>query len=159
MITISTDHHYFCITMTLYKHRVGVGGCWSWWQTCSGVLAQPTPTEEGVGRWSDAELAAQNPITALQIERRGDNLPCRIRARWETGCNLYLLQIRTRLGSMEKDQWLQSKGWQRGNPWSRSGYKPEDNIGHWEFRQQWWPHLDVKSSAAWWIQLGTTRTQ
>merc|ERR1711874_570632 len=46
------------------------------------VLAQPSPSEESGGRWSDAELAAQNPITALQIQRTGSNRPCRIRARY-----------------------------------------------------------------------------
>merc|ERR1712110_1335740 len=45
------------------------------------VLAHPILEESGE-RWSDAELAAQNPITALQIERNVDNWPCRIRARY-----------------------------------------------------------------------------
>ena len=47
----------------------------------AGVLAHPTPREEADKRWSDAELAAQNPITGLQIKRDKDNWPCQIRAR------------------------------------------------------------------------------
>ena len=130
---------------------------WCTFTSCSGVLAHPIPEESGK-RWSDAELAAQNPITALQIKRNESNRPCRIRARWETGCNLYLLQIRTRLGSMERaHQDYPSKGWQRGNPWSRSGCKPEDHICHRDFQQQGWLDLDVASSSLRWINLGALR--
>ena len=45
-----------------------------------GVLAHPIPEESGK-RWSDAELAAQNPITALQIQKNWNNQLLRIRAR------------------------------------------------------------------------------
>ena len=63
------------ITLILVTHR------------SAGVLVRLTLEEAGK-RWNDAELAAQNPITALQTKRDESGLLHSIRARWESDFSL-----------------------------------------------------------------------